>query len=100
LSNTNSADNNSNSSYESDGRQLTNSDSIRPSLPHSSHIITRHAPYHHRGCSRRGTGHQRGESLPKKTTGIPPDRLISVHKHIFGALRDQTGTSVISREMA
>jgi hypothetical protein len=42
LSNTNSADNNSNSSYESDETQSTNSDSIRPCLPHSSHIVTRH----------------------------------------------------------
>ena len=72
---------------------------------HSSHIVTRHAPYqmsyHHRGNrSHRGAGHPRGEPLPKKTTGIPRDRLILVPKHIPGALRDQTGASVVPRQMA
>ncbi|CAF2636429.1 unnamed protein product [Rotaria sp. Silwood2] len=93
------------SSSINDGSSSTSSSSNRASLPHSSHIITRHAPYpmsyHHRGNrSHRGAGHPRGEPLPKKTTGIPRDRLIPVPKHIPGALRDQTGASVVPRQMA
>jgi hypothetical protein len=108
LQQSSSTGNNSNPSSSSsggDGTQTTNSNSIRSSVPHSSHIITRHAPYqmpyHHRGNrSHRGAGHPRGEPLPKKTTGIPRDRLIPVPKHIAGALRDQTGASVVPRQMA
>ncbi|CAF0940507.1 unnamed protein product [Adineta steineri] len=106
-SNSNSTGNSSNSQSSSanDGTQGTNSGPIRPNLPHSSHIVTRHAPYqmsyHHRGNrSHRGAGHPRGEPLPKKTTGIPRDRLIPVPKHIPGALRDQSGASVVPRQMA
>jgi hypothetical protein len=93
------------SSSGGDGSQTTNTGSMRSSVPHSSHIVTRHAPYqmpyHHRGNrSHRGAGHPRGEPLPKKTTGIPRDRLIPVPKHIPGALRDQTGASVVPRQMA
>ncbi|UJR16456.1 hypothetical protein I4U23_003358 [Adineta vaga] len=105
-SNSNSTGNTSNSnSNTGDNTQTTNSGPMRSSLPHSSHIVTRHAPYqmsyHPRGNrSHRGAGHPRGEPLPKKTTGIPRDRLIPVPKHIPGALRDQTGASVVPRQMA
>jgi hypothetical protein len=100
-----SSNSNSNPSSTNDGTQSTNSGSMRSSGGHPSHIITRHAPYqmsyHHRGNrSHRGGGHSRGEPLPKKTTGIPRDRLIPVPKHIPGALRDQTGASVVPRQMA
>jgi hypothetical protein len=100
-----STNSNSTSSNTNDAAQSTNSNSIRPSGPHSSHIITRHAPYqmsyHHRGNrSHRGAGHPRGEPLPKKTTGIPRDRLIAVPKHIPGALRDQTGASFVPKQIA
>ncbi|CAF0836459.1 unnamed protein product [Rotaria sp. Silwood1] len=93
------------SSSANDGTSSTNSGSNRSSGSHSSHIVTRHAPYpmsyHHRGNrSHRGAGHPRGEPLPKKTTGIPRDRLIPVPKHIPGALRDQSGASVVPRQMA
>ncbi|CAF0839694.1 unnamed protein product [Rotaria sordida] len=93
------------SSSTNDGSSSTSTGSTRQSGPHSSHIVTRHAPYsmsyHHRGNrSHRGAGHPRGEPLPKKTTGIPRDRLIPVPKHIPGALRDQTGASVVPRQMA
>ncbi len=95
----------SSSSSGGDGTQSTISGAMRSSVPHGSHIVTRHAPYqmpyHHRGNrSHRGAGHPRGEPLPKKTTGIPRDRLIPVPKHIPGALRDQTGASVVPRQMA
>ena len=88
-----------------DGTQSSTTGAIRPAVPHASHIVTRHAPYqmpyHHRGNrSHRGAGHPRGEPIPKKTTGIPRDRLIPVPKHIPGALRDQTGASVVPRQMA
>lgn len=102
-----STGNNSNSSSTTggDGTSTANTGSIRSGVPHGSHIVTRHAPYqmpyHHRGNrSHRGGGHPRGEQLPKKTTGIPRDRLIPVPKHIPGALRDQTGASVVPRQMA
>ena len=104
-SNTNSTGNTSNtSSTPGDNTQTGTSGPIRPSVPHSSHIVTRHAPYqmsyHPRGNrSHRGAGHPRGEPLPKKTTGIPRDRLITISKHIPGALRDQTGASVVPRQM-
>jgi hypothetical protein len=93
------------SSSGGDGTQSTTSGPMRSSVPHGSHIVTRHAPYqmpyHHRGNrSHRGAGHPRGEPIPKKTTGIPRDRLIPVPKHIPGALRDQTGASVVPRQMA
>ena len=97
---------NSSSSSGGDGTQTNNnSGPMRSGVPHGSHIVTRHAPYqmpyHHRGNrSHRGAGHPRGEPLPKKTTGIPRDRLIPVPKHIPGALRDQTGASVVPRQMA
>jgi hypothetical protein len=96
---------NSSSSVGGDGTQTTGTGPNRSSVPHGSHIVTRHAPYqmpyHHRGNrSHRGAGHPRGEPLPKKTTGIPRDRLIPVPKHIPGALRDQTGASVVPRQMA
>jgi hypothetical protein len=105
-SSTGSASNTSSSgSSGGDGSQSTNSGAIRSAVPHGSHIVTRHAPYqmpyHHRGNrSHRGAGHPRGEPIPKKTTGIPRDRLIPVPKHIPGALRDQTGASVVPRQMA
>ena len=96
---------NTSSSSGGDGAQTSNSGPMRSSVPHGSHIVTRHAPYqmsyHHRGNrSHRGAGHPRGEPIPKKTTGIPRDRLIPVPKHIPGALRDQTGASVVPRQMA
>ncbi|CAF0865668.1 unnamed protein product [Adineta ricciae] len=104
-SNANSTGSTSNtSSTPGDNTQAGTSGPIRPSVPHSSHIVTRHAPYqmsyHPRGNrSHRGAGHPRGEPLPKKTTGIPRDRLIPISKHIPGALRDQTGASVVPRQM-
>jgi hypothetical protein len=103
--NSNSGNASNSSSSVGDGTQSTNTGPVRSSMPHSSHIVTRHAPYqmsyHHRGGrSHRGAGHPRGEPLPKKTTGIPRDRLIPVPKHIPGALRDQTGASVVPRQMA
>lgn len=101
----NSSNASSSSSSGGDGNQTNTSGPIRSGVPHGSHIVTRHAPYqmpyHHRGNrSHRGAGHPRGEPLPKKTTGIPRDRLIPVPKHIPGALRDQTGASVVPRQMA
>lgn len=96
---------NSSSSTGGDGTQNTNSGPMRSSVAHGSHIVTRHAPYqmpyHHRGNrTHRGAGHPRGEPLPKKTTGIPRDRLIPVPKHIPGAFRDQNGASVVPRQIA
>ncbi len=56
--------------------------------------------YHRGKRSHRGAGHPRGEPLPKKTAGIPRDHLlIPVPKHIPGILRDQTGASVMPRQM-
>ncbi|CAF3558256.1 unnamed protein product [Rotaria socialis] len=104
-SNSNSSGNTSNiSSSANDASLSTNSNSNRQSHAHPSHIVTRNAPYpmsYHRGNrGHRGAGHPRGEPQPKKTTGIPRDRLIPVPKHIPGALRDQTGTSVVPKPMA
>jgi hypothetical protein len=105
LQQSSSTGNTSNTSSGDDGTQTTNSGSMRTSVPHPSHIVTRHAPYqmpyHHRGNrSHRGAGHPRGEPLPKKTTGIPRDRLIPVPKHMSGVMRDQSGTLVVPRQVA
>jgi len=104
LQSSNNNNSNPSSSTGAEGNSTTNPSSGRP---HTSHIVTRHAPYqmnhhyhHHRGSrSHRGAGHPR-DPIPKKTTGIPRDRLIPVPKHIPGALRDQTGASVVPRQMA
>ena len=93
-------------SFRSDGGLSSSAGPTRSSMPQSSHIITRHAPYqlpyHHRGgrMHHRGSGHPRGEPAPKKTTGIPRDRLITVPKHIPGAFKDQTGASVVPLQLA
>lgn len=80
---------------------------IRTTTPHQSGVYQRHTPYSHpyyphsRGMRshHRGSGHPR-EPIPKKTTGIPRDRLIPVPKHIPGALKDPTGASVVPTQMA
>jgi hypothetical protein len=88
------------------GNPSSMSGPIRTNLGHSSSIYTRlppyQNPYHGRGSRshHRGSGHPRGEPIPKKTTGIPRDRLIPVPKHIPGALKDPTGASVVPRPMA
>lgn len=84
------------------------------SAPSSSRIITTQSPYqhhqpsnpyrnnHHQGNrpSHRGSGYGRPEPQPKRATGIPRDGLIPVPRHIPGAMRDQTGASVVPRQMA
>jgi hypothetical protein len=81
-------------------------------MAHPSHIVTNQSPYqlsyhhnnhhHHHGnrSLHRGPGHPRNEPIPKKPTGIPRDGLIQIPRHISGALRDQTGASVVPRQMA
>ncbi|CAF4633613.1 unnamed protein product [Rotaria sp. Silwood1] len=91
---------------KTDGTQLTGSGSTTQ----SSHIVTHQSPYqlsyhynnHYHGnrSHHRGSGHPRNEPLPKRTTGIPRDGLIQIPRHIPGAFRDQTGASVVPRQMA
>lgn len=95
------------SSSKPDGNPGSGGGPARNAGVHSSNIYARHAPYqnpyfHSRGgrSHHRGSGHPRGEPIPKKTTGIPRDRLIPVPKHIPGALKDPTGASVVPRQMA
>ncbi len=78
---------------------------MRSSARHEPHIITRHATfemsYHYRKKrSYRGEVRLLSEQLPKKTIGMPRDRLIPVPKHISDALRDQTSALVMPRQMA
>jgi hypothetical protein len=98
-----------NHSSKPDSTQSTDSGSTTQLGSHSSHVGTHQSPYqhsyhhqHHRGnrSHYRGSGHSRNEPLPKKTTGIPRDGLIQIPRHIPGAFRDQTGTSVVPRQMA
>ena len=94
-------------SLKNDAASGVGPNTTRTMVAHPSNIYTRHAPYpnphhHPRGARshHRGSGHPRGEPAPKKTTGIPRDRLILVPKHIPGALKDPTGASVVPRQIA
>lgn len=117
-SSTNSNGNGNGSLSSSGGDNSSKTDSTQStgsgSMAHSSHIITNQSPYqlsyhhnnhhnHHHHGNRphyRGPGHTRNEPLPKKPTGIPRDGLIQIPRHISGALRDQTGASVVPWQMA
>jgi hypothetical protein len=108
-SSTNSTGNSSagDSSSKTDSTQSIGSNSTAQS---ASHIVTHQSPYqlsyHHNNHYHgnrphyRGSGHPRNEPLPKKTTGIPRDGLIQIPRHIPGAMRDQSGASVVPRQMA
>jgi len=99
-------------SSKNDGAQSIGSGSTTQSIPHSSHIVTNQSPYqishhhnnhyHHHGnrSHHRGLGHPRNETLIKKATGIPRDGLIQIPRPISGSFTDQTGASVIPRQVA